>query len=397
MKTFRQPPFLFALVLAVFVQAVAANQPKPGSDNMEEMLKQLEMLEQLDQLDRQDFSAAVDKTYECVDTGDFSCADRQLKEAERLVFDEPSRKRLAEARDYRQEMYRIAEEEKKRLAMERRIQECSAKCPIRDEYEDCVDGFQNPRYCREPSYDQPSSSNSNNTMMMLNQTVQQFKQFTENQLAQQRQQLEMQQRLYEEQRRRQEAIQRQQEQQRREMERRRSQQLAEAERREVELIERRQRAEEERRRLEARRQAEEEARQRAEERRQAEEARRLARQQEILERQRAREREKAEREARRAAYLSAMQQGIKLYGRSCPGPSKHVFGTVPNIKPEEVGCLDVYFEVYCPGSASVQHRGVMDTMLNNVNGCYGDTEEVPETLPCAAREFRVKVTEVTSC
>lgn len=397
MTTVRQPAVLLALVLAVVAQTVAANQPKPGSDNMEAMLKQLEMLEQLDQLDRQDFSSAVDKAYECADAGDFSCADRQLKEAERLVSDESARKRLVEAREYRKEMYEIAEEQKKRLAMERRVQECSASCPIREEYEDCVDGYQNPRYCREPSYDQPSSSNSNNTMLMLNQTVQQFKQFTENQLAQQRQQLETQQRMYEEQRRRQEALKRQQEQQRREIERRRAQQLAAADRQEAELIERKQRAEEERRRLETRRLAEEDARQRAEERRQAEEARRLARQQEILERQRARERAKAEREARRTAYLAKMQQGIKLAGRSCPGPSKHVFGTVPNIKPEEVGCLDVYFDVYCPGSASVQHRGVMDTMLNNVNGCYGDTEEVPETLPCAAREFRVKVTQVTSC
>ena len=398
MKAVHQPPFLFALILTVFAQVASASQTKPGDESMDEMLKQLEMLEQLDQLDREDFSDALDKAYECADAGDFSCADRQLKEAERLIFDESSRERLSEAREYRQEMYRIAEEEKKRLAMERRIQECSANCPIREEYEDCVDGDQNPRYCREPSYNAPTPSHSDNTLMILSQTVQEFKQFTENQLAQQRQQLEMQQQMYEEQRRRKEAFKRQQEQQRREMERRRSQQLAEAERREAELVERRQRAEEERRRIEARRQAEEEARRRAEERRQAEEARKLARQQEILERQRAREREKAEREARRAAYLADLQRGIELRGGVCVG-SRVVYGTIPDIQPKEVGCQNVYYNLYCPGSASPDYQGVMRSMVSNPTGnCFiGDVKVVPDDIPCKAKEFRVKVTQVTSC
>lgn len=384
--------------LALLVQVASANQTKPGVDSMEQMLKQLEMLDQLDQLDREDFNAAIDKAYECAESRSFECADRQIEEAERLVFDSGSKEQVAKAREYRKEMFQIAEHEKQQLAMQRRIQQCSANCPIPNEYDDCVNGYLNANYCREPSYKAPSSSNSDNTLILLNQAVQQFKQITEDQLAQQRQQLQAQQRLYEEQQRRKAAFEREQEKRRREIERRRAQQLAQAERQQAELIERRNRALEEQRRLEARRRAEQEARLKAEERRQAQEARRLARQQEILARQQAREREKAEREARRVAYLEKLKNGIELRGGFCLD-TQVVYGTVPDIKPKEVGCQDVYYDLYCPGSVSPQYKGVMETMVSNPKGaCFmGDIDYLPEGIPCKASEFRVKVTKVTSC
>jgi hypothetical protein len=139
-------------------------------------------------------------------------------------------------------------------------------------------------------------------------------------------------------------------------------------------------------------------RQQAEERRKAQEARRLARQQEALERQRAREQEKAAREAQRLAYLAKLQQGIQLRGGVCMG-EKVVFGTIPKIVPKEVGCQDVYYTLYCPGSETPQYKGVMSNMISNPKGaCFmGDVKTVPDSIPCKAQEFRVKVARVTSC
>lgn len=358
-----------------------ATQKEPIDSTTEAMLNQLEMLDQLDQLDRQDFESVIEQTYQCTDDRDFACADQKLEEAKRLAFDEAASDQVAEARDYRQQIYRIAEEEQRRLALKSRIQECSASCLIPEEYENCVDGYQNPRYCRQPSYDAPSGPD--NTMIMLNQTVQQLKQFTENQLAQQRRQLETQQRMYEKQKR-------QQEQQRREIELRRSQQLAQVERDAAELNERQRKANEERQRIDARR--------KANERRDAQKARESARQQKMLERQRAREQERAARETLRLAYLAKLQQGIQLRGGVCMG-SKVVFGTIPKIVPEEVGCQDVYYNLYCPGAQTPQYKGVMTNMISNPEGnCFmGDINTVPDNTPCGAKEFRVKVTKVTSC
>ncbi|MDY6922063.1 MAG: hypothetical protein SV765_17835, partial [Pseudomonadota bacterium] len=140
-------------------------------------------------------------------------------------------------------------------------------------------------------------------------------------------------------------------------------------------------------------------RQREAEQQQREEARRQAREtreRERLARELARQQEAAEKQARRTQYLAQLRQGTRLGGKTCYG-EKHVLGVLPQIRPREVACVDVHFSVRCPGDQGPRHRGVMDTMVSNAGGCFGDTTEVPKDIGCAAEAFQVQVEQVVPC
>lgn len=121
---------LVATLLTLLAGVPAAQAESSGeAGDMARMLEQLDMLDQLDQLDRQDFEAAIAKVYACSDARDFGCADVSLATAGTLVYDDASRQALADARTYRGDMQRIAEQEQQRLARQARIQECSDPVP----------------------------------------------------------------------------------------------------------------------------------------------------------------------------------------------------------------------------------------------------------------------------
>lgn len=381
------------LMLALLVTlSVFANA---SQSDAQVMLKQLELLDQLDLLDKRDFDDALAEVYRCAEARNFKCSDAKLKEASLLAFDEQGREALSDAKQYRDDMHSIVEEEKKRLSQERLIAECSRRCPLSGEYRSCVAGDLRATRCQEKIY-QESKSQAPNNMMILSQALQEFKNITDQHLAQQRQALEQQQAFYEQQRRQREEQEKRIQEQKREWQRRQSEQIALAEQRQQDLDAMQREAARKRAVAEEKRRKADEARIRAEKRRQEQEARRLQREQEKLQRQLAREREKAEKEARRQAYLLKLKQGIRMGGKTCYG-EKHVWGVVPKVRPEEVACIDVSFRVFCPGSASIQHKGVMDTMISTGNGCFGDTEHVPSSIPCKAEEFRVEVSDVQGC
>lgn len=109
---------------------------------------------------------------------------------------------------------------------------------------------------------------------------------------------------------------------------------------------------------------------------------------------------KAEAEAKLRAeddYLKKLASGTRLVAKNCYG-EQHVMGALPRIKPELVGCIDMHYRAYCPGTSSpVVYRGLIDTMVGMGTGCFGDTSKIEPKLACKAEEIRVEVAEARRC
>lgn len=102
---------------------------------------------------------------------------------------------------------------------------------------------------------------------------------------------------------------------------------------------------------------------------------------------------------RKSDYLRALERGITLGARHCPdGQGKHfIVGHRPHIKPEEVSCVNVYYNAFCPGSATAS-SGVIRNFLGESTSCFmGDTDDISPTPACKPNEARVVVIRVTAC
>ena len=138
--------------------------------------------------------------------------------------------------------------------------------------------------------------------------------------------------------------------------------------------------------------------------------------QERLERARQREQERKQEEASKKAeaeriklaqletekqarvqYLQDVTTGTRLVATKCPdGEGKYyATGTRPKIKPEVVGCIDVRFRAYCPGS--VQYSEGTAHNFIGMSGCFGDTYDISPKPPCKVDQVRIEVIEAIGC
>ncbi|MDH4286052.1 MAG: hypothetical protein OEV26_01335, partial [Gallionella sp.] len=90
-------------------------------------------------------------------------------------------------------------------------------------------------------------------------------------------------------------------------------------------------------------------------------------------------------------YLRDLAAATHLKAQNCYGDYL-VSGKFPKILPELVGCVDVHFRAYCPGSA----QGTDGTISNWVPfaGCLGSTGEIKPKPSCKAQDLRVEVIEI---
>ncbi|BFM48405.1 hypothetical protein [Marinomonas sp. THO17] len=351
----------------------------------QDMLKMLDQLDQLDRLDQMEFDDAIEAGYRCTDDENFACADQEIKKARPLVFDQDSKQRLNDLMAYRQDQEKYYKQ-KQRLVVQQKLEaKCARRCPIAREYAQCVAGNLDSWDCRdeEASDNSGGSSGSNSTMAAFSSALTQLNNQLQADLARQQADFNRQLKQIEAQRQEKERQKRQQQAQQRRVQQEQQQALANIQ----------QQQEQARRQAEQRRQAEEARRQREEERRLAEEKRRQERQARALAQQRAKEEEARNKQI----YLSKLTSGARLAARNCFG-EKHVFGTLPVIKPELVSCVNVNFSVQCSSSGPVVHRGVLRNHINmNAGSCFGDTSQVPSSVACPAKQFVVRATSVEGC
>lgn len=379
MKKLTLTSSLFSLLLSFGAMTAMAET------SQQDMLKMLDQLDQLDRLDQMEFDDAIDAGYRCADDENFACADKEIKKARPLVFDQDAKKRLDDLITYRKDQEKYYKE-KQRLAAQRKLEaRCASRCPIAREYSQCAAGRLDSWDCRdeEPSYNSGSSSGSGGTMAALSSALTQLNNELQADLARQQADFNRQLRAIEAQRQAKERQKREQQAQQRRIQQQQQQAMANLEQQQAQA----------RRQAEQRRQAEEARRKREEERRLAEEKRRQERQERLLAQQRA----KQEEARNKQIYLSKLTSGARLGARSCYG-EKHVFAKLPVIKPELVSCVNVNFSVQCSSTGPVVHRGVLRNHVNmNAGSCFGDTTQVPSSVACPAEQFVVRATSVEGC
>jgi hypothetical protein len=117
---------------------------------------------------------------------------------------------------------------------------------------------------------------------------------------------------------------------------------------------------------------------------------------EELKRQQKIAQDKEDKRLAKQRYLKQLENGINLAGRRCYG-SNYVGGQIPNISPKPVSCIDVHYRVSCPSNSYNTYEGVLKNMVSNMGGCFGDISKVEKNIGCEAKDFIVKVKEVTPC
>ncbi|WP_394181480.1 hypothetical protein [Marinomonas posidonica] len=352
--------------------------------SQQDTLKMLDQLDQLDRLDQMEFDDAIEAGYRCADDEDFVCADKEIKKARPLMFNQDSKQRLNELIAYRKDQEKYYKE-KQRLAAQRKLEaRCASRCPIARQYSQCVAGRLDSWDCRDeaPSYNSGGSS-SGGTMAALSSALTQLNSQLQADLARQKADFNRQMQAIEAQRQAKERQKREQQAQQRRVQQQQQKAMANLQ----------QQQEQARRQAEQRRQAEALRRKQDEERRLAEEKRRQEKEARVLAQQRAKEEEARNKQI----YLSKLTSGARMGARSCYG-EKHVFATLPVIKPELVSCVNVNFTVQCSSTGPVVHRGVLRNHVNmNAGSCFGDTTQVPSSVACPAKQFVVRATSVEGC
>ncbi|WP_157959206.1 hypothetical protein [Marinomonas shanghaiensis] len=372
------------LVWVLICLFVSVSSMLKAESNNEAKLKMLDQLEKLEQLDQMDFEDAIDNIYQCSQRNDFFCADQQINRAKSLLFDEIAKQRLADAVGYRKQQEIFYGEEKKLAEQRQLVSECSNSCAIPGEYERCVAGTLRPLYCNEPRREEPvyTQSESPSTMQLLGSALQHFNTQLQTDMTRQQAELQQQLKLAEQQRLYRDEQQKKQQQQQRELQQKQQQALAQLQQQEERL----------RRQADIKRQEEVARKQREEEQRLAQQKRT----QEIQAQRLLKEREQAEKVRQEMVYLNSLASGTRLGGKDCFGEN-HVLGSLPNIQPKMVSCVDVKFTIQCPSSPVVEHQGVMKNMIGTIAGCFGDTTRVPDTISCPADKFIVQVTSAERC
>lgn len=373
-----------AILLASFLLSVSP--VALAGQSQQDMLNMLDQLDQLDELDEADFNDAIQAAYDCFDRQDFKCGDKKVAEAKKLAFDEKSKSVLEEVAAYRQKAKKFAEEKRHQQELAELQKRCADSCRVASEYQRCMQERLSPRNCSDPNAYKPMSK-----LQWANMAIQGLQQASDEYLQQRRQMLQQQQQIQaqvrQENQRQQQIIARQKQEWQREQDRQQAA-LAQQQKDLVAMREANRLAREEaQKRAEQQAQLEADRQQRAAE----EEQRRQQRLAEIEAKKQARLKEQAEKKARKAAYLAQLKAGAKMWGFDMDG--KNVKGNLPNIKPVEVDCVDVHFDVYCPGSQSPDFSGVFHNMVSD----SADSMEVPSDLVCKAKDFRVVATEVVGC
>ena len=111
---------------------------------------------------------------------------------------------------------------------------------------------------------------------------------------------------------------------------------------------------------------------------------------------------RAEKEADERAkrdYLAQVLSGTKLYARTCPSGDGNYFlvGTLPNVKPEKVSCVDVHYEAICEGSAHGS-VGVATKFVGAATDCFfGDAVTITPKPTCPVKQVRVVARDVKVC
>ncbi len=108
----------------------------------------------------------------------------------------------------------------------------------------------------------------------------------------------------------------------------------------------------------------------------------------------AKDSEKTKQQQAEQEYLQKVAAGIKLVATKCPDGEGNYYatGSMPKIKPEVVGCIDVNFEAYCPGS-NIAIKGRADNFIG-MSGCFGDTYDIKPKPACSVKEVAIRVVNV---
>lgn len=99
----------------------------------------------------------------------------------------------------------------------------------------------------------------------------------------------------------------------------------------------------------------------------------------------------------RAQYLQNVTAGTRLVATKCPDGKGNYYatGTRPKIKPEVVGCVDVRYRAYCPGSVNYS-EGIAHNFIG-MSGCFGDTYDINPKPSCNVDQVRIEVVETRAC
>lgn len=127
---------------------------------------------------------------------------------------------------------------------------------------------------------------------------------------------------------------------------------------------------------------------------QTREQRRASRQQEREQRLALRQEKKKENEGKQSEkYLKKVAKGTRLIAVKCPdGEGKYyATGKRPDIKPEVVSCVDVYFRAYCRGSTQYS-EGIARNFIG-MSGCFGDTYDINPKPACKVEDVKIDVLE----
>lgn len=376
----------------------------------------LKMTEQLDRLDRAEMLEFLGKAEDCLQAGDFPCAEGQLLKARKFA------KSGVNQRDWQRVNELLVSEkgrvEEQRLARQRAAEEAERqqrRIAREAEEERERERRQAARLAAMERESEPAApSTAYQVLGALNATLQNYNSFNAKINAQQqatfRQAAETRARDAEAERSRQRAAAQRLADERSQLEAqraardRREEEKAAAERTRSEraLAEANAEANAERERVQ-RVQAEREERQRALAAEQAAQRERDQRAAELRQRQ---ERDKAERLARQEAdkaaeaqqlaeFHAALTRGIRLVAVNCYGQWSAT-GTRPKLKePRAGGCIDVAYEASCPDNRQAV-RGVAKNFVG-MSGCFGDTYEFPSKPACDIKDVRVRVVSVASC
>ena len=104
--------------------------------------------------------------------------------------------------------------------------------------------------------------------------------------------------------------------------------------------------------------------------------------------------EQAAQQQAEQAYLKKVAAGVKLVATKCPDNEGHYYatGSMPKIRPEVVGCIDVHYQAICPGSR-IAIEGVAKNFIG-MSGCFGDTYQIAPKPACAVKDVPIRVVDV---
>lgn len=366
------------------------------------LMELLEMSDQIDKSEKQDFQAALDRANACIRARNFACAESELAKAKKVANSGQDKKMLLASQGglasekqqlanekIREEKARLAqleeeEEDRRREKRERREQEQEEREQARaeraaEERESSRQAWMGIAQQVTQKFDEVGALNRSAHLQTM-AAIEDSKRAAAQQEAERRR-ARAEQDGRDEDRRRDAARKRADTQRLAQVQERddtnaRIKREADATRVQQEREQKQKRIEDERSNQEARDSM----------------ARKRAAEKAEIEKQEHAEHEKQERA--KQEYLRAVAAGVKLVATKCPDGEGHYYatGTMPNVKPEVVSCIDVHYQAVCPGS-SIAIDGIAKNFIG-MSGCFGDTYQISPKPLCAVKEVKIRVVEV---